>query len=140
MKLKTYTLNDIRSFGPCYDPIRHAPEDWAGTVLDVLKIDSVPADDRIWFATRPGVLDDRIARLFAVWCARQALALVESPDARSVAAVDTAERFANGEATEDELAAAGAAAWAAAWAAARAAARAAQVTQLIAMLELTEEE
>jgi hypothetical protein len=63
--------------------------------------------------------NEKTARLFAVWCARQALKLVDTPDPRSVTAVDVAERYANGEATGEELAAAGAAAWDAAWAAAR---------------------
>lgn len=91
----------------------------------------------IWVATREGVLDDRTLRLFAVWCARRVQHLMTDP--RSVTALDVAERFANGAATEDELraayaaardAAAGAAAdaaWdaagAAAWDAARDAAR-----------------
>jgi hypothetical protein len=59
----------------------------------------------------------RTARLFAVWCAREALKLVETPDPASVKAVGIAEQYANGEATDEELAAA--------WAAARDAARAA---------------
>jgi hypothetical protein len=57
----------------------------------------------------------RTARLFAVWCTREALRLVDKPDQRSVAACDVAERYANGEATNDELAAAREAAWDAAW-------------------------
>lgn len=85
----------------------------------------------IWVATRSGVLDDRTLRLFAVWCARQVQHLMKYPS--SVAALDVAERFANGDATADELAAARNAAsdaasdaawdaasdatWAAAWAA-----------------------
>jgi hypothetical protein len=68
---------------------------------------------------------DRTARLFAVWCARQALALIEHPDPRSVAAVDVAERYADGMATAADLATARAAAWHAAWHAARHAAWAA---------------
>jgi hypothetical protein len=103
--------------------------------------------------------NDRTLRLFAVWCAREALKLVKEPDPRSVNAVDVAERYANGNATGDELhaawAAARAAAWdaardaardtawaaarAAAWAAARAAARAAQSKKLIEMLGLNKE-
>ncbi|MFU2053316.1 hypothetical protein [Bordetella hinzii] len=76
-------------------------------------------DDALW-ALRcvPGV--DRDARLFAVWCARQVEHLMT--DQRSKDALDVAERFANGEATEAERAAAWAAAGAAAGAAARAAA------------------
>ena len=54
-------------------------------------------------------------RLHAVWCARRALARVESPDPRSVEAVDVAERFANGLATKEELTVAREAAMDAAW-------------------------
>jgi hypothetical protein len=71
--------------------------------------------------------NERTLRLFAVWCAREVLKLVDNPDQRSVAACDVAEKYANGDATQKELAAAGdaagAAAWAAAWDAARDAAR-----------------
>lgn len=75
----------------------------------------------IWAATREGVLTDRELRLFAVWCARQVQHLIT--DARSITALDVAERHANGTATNEELAAARDAARDAAWAAARAAAR-----------------
>ena len=66
----------------------------------------------------------RTARLFAVWCTREALRLVDKPDQRSVAACDVAERYANGEATDGELAAAWTAACDAAMDAANAAASA----------------
>jgi hypothetical protein len=98
---------------------------------------------------------ERDARLFAVWCARQVQHLMT--DERSIAALDVAERFANGAATGEELAAAryaawdaardaawvaasaaawyaaSAAAWAAAWAAASAAAWADQKEMFIKM-------
>jgi hypothetical protein len=130
-ELKVYTLQDIRDLHPCYDPAKYLPEDWQGTAIDILKVDACPPEDRLWVVSN--WLDDRTLRLFAVWCAREALNLIDSPDPRSIAACDVAERFANGEATADELAAARAAAWAAArdaaraaaWAAARDAARAA---------------
>ena len=141
MNLPIKTLEDIRKLEPCYDPGKYAPEDWTGTALDILKAEQVPAEDRLWVAFHEGWIDDKTMRLFAVWCARQALALVDNPDPRSVNAVDVAERYANGNATKKELAAAWAAAWAAAlyadwaadwaaalyadWAAARAAAWAA---------------
>jgi hypothetical protein len=97
--------------------------------------------------------NDKILRLFAVWCAREALKLVDNPDPRSISACDVADRYANGEATKEELAAAENAAWdaarAAAWDAARAAAwdaawnaardaeGAAQSDKLLEMLEIT---
>ena len=55
--------------------------------------------------------NERTSRLYAAWCARQAMALIPDPDPRSVAVVDTVERLANGRATAGELEAARAAAW-----------------------------
>jgi hypothetical protein len=69
----------------------------------------------LWIATRKGVLTDRELRLFAVWCARQGQHLLTDP--RSINAIDVSERYANGEATDEELAAARDAARAAFWAA-----------------------
>ena len=128
--LPVFGIDDIRNFRPrpCYDPSRYLPEGWQGTALDVLDVKDCPAADRLWVVLREECVSSRTLRLFAVWCARQALALVDNPDQRSVAACDTAERFANGEATERELAAARAAAWDAAWTAARDAAWAAAST------------
>ena len=93
----------------------------------------VKHDWLIWVATRPGVVDDETLRLFVVECCRAVQHLMT--DKRSIDAVDVAYRYAIGDATDSELAAARAAAWAAreaAWAAAwdaawaaRAAARAA---------------
>ena len=79
----------------------------------------------LWVATRPGVLTDRDLRLFSVFCARQVEHLLT--DQRSRDAIDTAERFAKGEVTCEDLASAAAAAAAAArdgaWHAARDASR-----------------
>jgi hypothetical protein len=84
-------------------------------------------DDKVWgtqirFIRKVDTFNDRTLRLFAVWCAREALKLTGNPDPRSVNACDVAERFANGEATQEELAAAWDAAGAA-WDAAGDAAR-----------------
>jgi hypothetical protein len=132
--LKTFTISDIRSWKPCHDPARWLPAgqtDWRGTALDVLRHPKIPPADKLWCVLREDCIDARTLRLFAVWCAREALKLVAQPDPRSVAACDVAERYANGLATADEMAAAWAAAWAAsrdadlaaAWAAAWAASR-----------------
>ena len=140
--MKTFTIDDIRQLGPCYDPARYLPEDWSGTALDILAVEDCPSEDRLWVVLHDEWIPSRTMRLFAVQCARQALALVGNPDQRSVAACDVAERYANGQADDKELAtasdAARAAASATAWAAARVAARDAawdaQVVQLRAML------
>jgi len=60
-------------------------------------------------------IDPKIARLFAAWFARKALALAGNPDPRSVAACDLAERHIHGQTTDDELRAASDTARAAAW-------------------------
>ena len=57
---------------------------------------------RIWVATRKGVLTDKELRLFACYCVRQVWHLLK--DERSRNAVEVAERFAHGEATQEELA------------------------------------
>ena len=81
----------------------------------ILIVESNGLDDALW-ALRCVHDCDRDARLFAVWCARQVQHLMT--DARSTAALDVAEAFANGRTSEDELAAARAAAREAAWEAA----------------------
>ena len=153
--MKQITLQEIRELNPCYDPAKFLPEDWTGTVVDILNVEDCPAEDRIWVVLREEFIDAKTLRLFAVWCAREALKLVENPDVRSIEACNVAERYANGEATDEELSAAAwaaSAAWAgsaaraawaaraarAAWAASAArdawAASAAQIKQLIKML------
>jgi len=85
-------------------------------------------DDALWALRCIDDTDGEI-RKFAIWCARQVEHLMI--DRRSVNALNVAERYANGLATNAELSAAwaaagaGAAAWAAAGAAAEAAAEAA---------------
>jgi hypothetical protein len=83
----------------------------------------------LWAIAEFDLVDDKKHRLFACWCARHTPVGNGKTnwdlltDERSRNAVIVAERFANGEATNEELAAARDAAWAAAWAAARDAAR-----------------
>ncbi len=75
-----------------------------------------------------GETTDSNLRLFACDVAEDALSLVESPDPRSLAAIEAARHYATGTATKSELDAAGDAAEAAAEAAAGAAARTAART------------
>ena len=111
-----------KSFNPERETYMRFKHDEPISIKTILESNGL--EDALW-ATRCVAGADRDLRLFAVWCARQVQHLMA--DARSIAAIDVAERYANGEATGKELAAAGAAAWDAAWAAraAGAAARAA---------------
>ena len=132
----TTTLNRIRKFSPCTEGWQKLLAYLGKTKADdeplpyavILKSNGI--DDALW-CCRAEPQHEKEWRLYAVWCARQVQHLMTDP--RSIAALDVAEKFANGEATQAELnpacAAACAAAWdaacAAAWAAARDAARAA---------------
>ena len=143
--MTTYTtLNKIRSHGPCVSGwaklLRHLGKTQADDEPLALTtiLDSNGLDDALWCLRACDDIEKQ-ARLYAVWCARQMQHLLTDP--RSLAALDVAERYANGEATDAELAAAEAAArdaardvagavaesvaWAVAWAAARAAGAAA---------------
>ncbi len=114
------TLNKIRAHGPCEDGWRKLLKHLGKTEADdeplplLTVLDSNGLDDCLW-CLRSVPEHDREWRLFAVWCARKVQHLMTDP--RSLAALDVAERFANGTATAEELAAARDAAWDAAWAA-----------------------
>ena len=126
--MKTINNELIRSFNPCYDPsTKGIPDNEELTIKEWVEKyrDVVPVPDIFWLLLRNEFYTDKQLRLFAVWCAREALKLVENPDQRSIDACNVAERFANGEATREELCAARFTAWDAAWDAARAAAWAA---------------
>ena len=136
------TLNKIRAHSPCAEGweklLKHLCKTKADDepLLITTILDSNGLDDALWCMKAVDGRDKEI-RLYAVWCARQVQHLIKDP--RSLVALDVAERFANGEATVEELAAArnaapgaalgvalGAAwgaAWWAAWGAARSAAR-----------------
>ena len=130
----TTTLNRIRAHSPCSEGwtrlLKHLGKSQADDepLLYAVIARSNGIDDALW-CCRAEPDQWKTWRLFAVWCGRQVEHLME--DERSKNALNVAERHANGEATDAELAAAWAAAraaardaaWAAAWAAARAAAR-----------------
>jgi len=108
--MKKFTIEDIRSWNPCYDPSKFLDEEWSGTVLDILKKSEIPASDRIWVVCRRELLSDKLLRLFAVWCARQ----VKQTDERSIHAINVAEAYAKGLADFEDLSDAKDDAWAAA--------------------------
>ena len=101
------TLNEIRKHQPCADGWEKLLTYLGKTKADdeplslVTIIDSNGLDDAIW-CLRAVAGRDREIRLFAVWCARQVQHLLK--DQRSLDAIDVAERYANGQATKDELA------------------------------------
>ena len=130
--MQVHTYDDIMALDPCFDPAArgYCTLDWQGTALDVLRHSSARAQDKLWVVLREDWIPAPVLHEFACQCAERALALVDTPDPRSVAAIATKRAWLRGEATDDELAAA----QDAAQDAARAAAWAAQVDLLIALL------
>lgn len=130
------TLNRIRAHSPCESGwtklLKHLGKTHADDdplALSVI-LDSNGLDDALW-CLRSVPEESRRWRKLSVSYARTVQHLMTDP--RSVAALDVADRHADGEATDEELRtagdaardAAGDAAWDAAWAAARDAAWAA---------------
>ena len=117
----TTTLNKIQMCNPCSKGWRKLLKYLGKTVADdeslpfSVILDSNGLDDALWCChTAPE--HNRVWRLYTIWCARQVQYLMI--DQRSLDALDVAERYANGQATDKELSAA----WAAAkdaWAAAK---------------------
>jgi hypothetical protein len=103
---KTISNKIIREFNPCYDPsdvIKDENEelpikDWVRKYRN-----DVPSKDILWLLLREEFMSEKDLRLFVVWCAREVLKLIKNPDERSVNACNVAERYANGEATKEEL-------------------------------------
>jgi hypothetical protein len=112
------TLNAIREKGPCEAGWKKLLKHLGKTHSDdeplpiTTILDSNGLDDALW-CLQAVTGRDREIRRYAVWCARQVRHLMTDP--RSIAAMDVAERHADGNATDEDLAAA--------WAAARDAAR-----------------
>ena len=124
------TLNKIREHEPCIDGWRKLLTHLNKTQADdeplalATILHSNGLDDALW-CLRAVDGHEKEMRMYAVWCARQAQHLMK--DRRALAALDVAERHANREATDEELAAAMDAASAAANAASAAASAAARL-------------
>lgn len=160
--MKTITYEDFVSFKPCWliyaeERDKHAEQlaryrkmrdEWSA--LDILRLDDVAADDRLWLVLREELIDAQILHEFACRCADRAIARIGKPDSRSVAAIEAKRKWLRGEISDDELDAAWdaaldaardaarAAAWAAAKYAAMAAARAAAMAAAMAAARAAE--
>ena len=129
--MKTVTVEQFKSFRPCwletvkgrkrFARIAAIRNEW--TALDVLNLPDVSVQDKFWSVLREEFIDAPILHEFACRCAEYALSFVESPDPRSIAAIEAKRKWLRGEITDAELDAARVAARIAAQDAARVAAR-----------------
>ena len=124
---KAITIDQIMEIEPCMSAkeIKALVGDQPLTI-DTLDVLDIPALDKIWLLCHEGFIPAKELRLFACDIAEQSCKLTGVTNEYSLNAIAAARRYAVGEATDKELAAAWDAAWDAArdaaWDAARAAA------------------
>ena len=109
--MKTVTVEQFRKFGPCwletaegrgkFARIAAIKNEW--TALDVLNLPDVSVQDKFWSVLREEFIDAPILHEFACRCAEYALSFVESPDPRSIAAIEAKRKWLRGEITDAEL-------------------------------------
>ena len=121
---KRFTVDDVMAWGPCL--LREQVAALFGrrkymTVDRLIKLDALPAEDKLWCLLRPEVIPEKTLHALACDFAERALLREREagrePDPRSWGVVEVKRLWINGHATDEELAAAWAAAWEA-WAAA----------------------
>ena len=131
--MKTVTVEQFKSFGPCWLETREGRErfskvaslhdEW--TAYDVLALEEVSARDKLRLVLRKEFIDVPVLHEYACRCAEYALSLIDNPDTRSVAAIEAKRKWLRGEIDNSALDAARDAAWDAVRAGARSAVRAA---------------
>lgn len=109
--MKTVTVEQFRKFGPCwletvegrgkFARIAAIKNEW--TALDVLNLPDVSAQDKFWSVLREEFIEAPILHEFACRCAEYALSFVESPDPRSIAAIEAKRKWLRGEIADAEL-------------------------------------
>ena len=120
--MKTVTPEQFKEFGPCwletaagrkrYARVAAMRDEWSA--LDVLALDGVSNEDKLWAVLREEFIDAPVLHEYACRCAEYALTFVREPDSRSIAAIEAKRKWLRGEISNYDLTAARAAAWAAA--------------------------
>ena len=99
--MKKITYEEIKSFNPCYDPVKYIKKDFNGTLASILKMKKVPAKDRLWVVVRHQLMTDKQLHLYGLACAR--MSEKYTTDKRVKECNDVVERYINGKATIEEL-------------------------------------
>lgn len=109
--LPLVTPEQFKRFKPCwlrtaegrtrYERVSAKRAEW--NALDVLDLEDVNAQDKLWSVLREAFLPRMLLHEFSCRCAEWALSFVENPDPRSVEAILVKRRWIDGEATYGEL-------------------------------------
>lgn len=109
--MKTVTYDQLLKFDLCEKLERYAPLKPKWSASDILALKDVPSKDKLWAVLREELIDAPILHEFACRCAEAALAKVENPDPRSLAAIEAKRKWLRGEVSDEERQAAQVAAW-----------------------------
>ena len=109
--MKTVTVEQFKSFRPCWLETAEGREKLARiaairnewTALDVLNLQDVSAQDKLWSVLREELIDAPILHEFSCRCAEYALSFVDNPDPRSIAAIVAKRKWLRGKITDAEL-------------------------------------
>ena len=121
--LPTVTYEQFLKFEPCwlYDKrkstrlkkIGSRKREW--NALDVLRLEEVTIEDRMWAVLREEFLPAHLLHEYACRCADYVLSKIDNPDPRSVNAIKAKRKWLRGEISNKELATARNEARAVAW-------------------------
>ena len=120
----TVTYEEFLDFNPCWleyeggkERIKAYFDRFGGrmSALDILNLDDVSAEDKLWSVLREEFIPAPILHEFACICAECALSLINNPDPRSIQAIETKRAWLRNEVTTEELLDAMGAAMNAAW-------------------------
>lgn len=102
------TREQLRRWGACYDDERIATQVPADGLapLEIAGMKSIPAEDRLWVLLREELITARELRLLACDWAEAACKAAGWTNVHSLNAIAVGRRYAHGDATDDELAAA----------------------------------
>ena len=105
--MKLINIEYLKSLNPCKDRLNNAIKHYStfeGDILDVLYLDNISSDDKIWIAIRS--LPDNILHRFVIECAYSTLDNYEKKypnDSRPRKAIEAKVAWLNNEISNEEL-------------------------------------
>ena len=99
--MKTYSVRELSAVHESFDFSIFLGTQWTGTLVDFLQVSTIFDIIKIKVATH--FIDDENNRLFAVWCARKAIASIGFYQSSLSDALNIAESYAKGSASQQEV-------------------------------------
>lgn len=109
--MKSIMYSDFLKFDPCYlhnPTMKPVMEDIAArkdawTAIDILELEDIPYEDRLWAVLREELIDPQTLHAFACVCAERIVEREAKPSPGNVAAINAKRAWLRGEITEEKL-------------------------------------